>query len=167
MAFKLFDYSLIRSTKSKYCISVSNSVTIEKSYALDCVLDGDGIYEKGCVSFIKCVNGTAYNIECHNGQVFNSITQDCDDPKVVPKPCGNIMDCTLKDDGHYPDLDMGCHSYYTCNSGTFLGHNYCPAGLIFSPENGVCDWQHNVYFPCGLKPHPPTTAKQDSATDVV
>ena len=36
-------------------------------------------------------------------------------------------------DGHFPDLDNGCHSYYTCVEGVFVGHNFCPAG-----EMDVC-----------------------------
>ncbi|ESO90982.1 hypothetical protein LOTGIDRAFT_163491 [Lottia gigantea] len=143
--------------------------------ALDCTVEPDGVYELGCKSFQKCVHGELVGVECHEHLVYNSIIQDCDEhfqllrndfvfvqicprdnytfsfsPAKVAAPCGHMMDCTNKADGHYPDLDQGCHTYYTCNGGVFFGHNYCPAGLVFSVANGVCDWRQNVPIPCGL-----------------
>ncbi|XP_050409736.1 chitin-binding domain protein cbd-1 [Patella vulgata] len=122
----------------------------------DCANQDDGIYEIGCKSFVRCKDGEGETVECEEGLVFNPAIGDCDDPSNVASPCGNLIDCSDKPDGHYPDLDQNCHSYYTCQGGEFFGHNFCPDDLVFNEEIGTCDWEINVYEPCGLLPRPPT-----------
>nr|KAG5690942.1 hypothetical protein BaRGS_034328 [Batillaria attramentaria] len=53
-----------------------------------------------------------------------------------------MKDCSNMADGHYPDLDNNCRSYYTCVEGRFVGHNFCPASV---PKNGRPD---NTYYDC-------------------
>ncbi|ESO98173.1 hypothetical protein LOTGIDRAFT_239076 [Lottia gigantea] len=114
----------------------------------------DGIFEKGCKSFIRCKDGVAETIECGEGYVFNEKIEDCDLIENVDGICGEYIDCSDKANGHYPDMSSFCQTYYTCHEGAFHGHNYCPQGLVYNEELGVCDWQQNTYEPCGLKPRP-------------
>ncbi|KAK6184327.1 hypothetical protein SNE40_002009 [Patella caerulea] len=120
----------------------------------DCTNADDGIYEIGCKSFVRCKDGEGETVECEEGFVFNPKIGDCDDQNYVAPPCGNWIDCTNVPDGTYPDYDQNCTSYYTCQSGEFFGHNYCPGSLVFNEETGICDYKHNVYVPCGLVPRP-------------
>ncbi|XP_070206208.1 probable chitinase 10 [Littorina saxatilis] len=60
-----------------------------------------------------------------------------------------MKDCSNMADGHFADLDNGCHSYYTCVGGAFVGHNFCPSSLVFNEDNKACDWPDNVSPPCG------------------
>ncbi|KAK6184326.1 hypothetical protein SNE40_006820 [Patella caerulea] len=127
--------------------------------SFDCTNEEDGIYEIGCKSFVRCKDGEAETVECEEGFVFNEAIGDCDDQTNVGPPCGEWIDCTNIPDGKYPDYNQDCTSYYTCQNGEFFGHNYCPAGLVFNQETGICDWQNNVYVPCGVLPRPPTNKK--------
>ncbi|KAK6189072.1 hypothetical protein SNE40_005117 [Patella caerulea] len=141
-------------TMSYLFLSLLTVLYVSAETAMFCDNKPDGAYEAGCRSFTRCINETAAVIECSEHEVYNSRIEDCDDPKHVPAPCGHMIDCTDKADGHYADLDQGCHTYYTCNGGSFFGHNFCPAGLVFNADNGVCDWEHSVYEPCGILPRP-------------
>ncbi|KAK6190068.1 hypothetical protein SNE40_002007 [Patella caerulea] len=114
----------------------------------------DGVYEQGCKVFTRCTDGQATIVECAADEVYNPAIEDCDDPNDVAPPCGHIIDCSVKPDGHYADVGFGCHSYYTCEGGRFLGHNFCPVGLVYNEVLDVCDWEHNVYEPCGILPRP-------------
>ncbi|KAK6184328.1 hypothetical protein SNE40_006822 [Patella caerulea] len=116
----------------------------------ECENKPDGVYDAGCKSFIKCEDGKGEGFECDEHTVYNAVIQACDDPKNVAAPCGNMINCSDKPDGHYPDLDQRCHSYYTCNGGSFFGHNFCPTGLVYHQEIEVCDYPHSVPKPCGL-----------------
>ncbi|XP_050411147.1 chondroitin proteoglycan 2 [Patella vulgata] len=120
----------------------------------NCTGQDDGIYEIGCKSFVRCKDGDGETVECEVGLVFNPEIGDCDDENNVEPPCGNWIDCSNIPDGKYPDYDQACTSYYTCQSGEFFGHNYCPEGLVFNEETDNCDYKHAVYEPCGLVPRP-------------
>jgi len=52
-------------------------------------------------------------------------------PANVAAPCGEILDCTGKADGRYADTDNNCESWYTCQDEKFLGHNFCPKGVVY------------------------------------
>ncbi|XP_041347362.1 chitin-binding domain protein cbd-1-like [Gigantopelta aegis] len=121
-------------------------------FCVDCSIRPDGVYGRGCRGFIHCLNHVANVITCQHKQVFNSNTGRCDDPINVPPPCGIIKDCTTKSDGSYADLSVHCRSYYTCNAGTFFGHNFCTPGTVFNEELQTCDWPSDVKQPCGTKP---------------
>ncbi|CAH1772593.1 unnamed protein product, partial [Owenia fusiformis] len=57
--------------------------------------------------------------------------------------------CTGRADGYYPDIETGCTTYYLCSNGNFATRQFCPDGLVFNVNNGVCDWPYNVCPPCG------------------
>merc|ERR1711976_221342 len=106
----------------------------------------------GCKAYTLCRAGKPVEIDCV-GQVFNEEKGGCDDPTNTPPPCGVWKDCSKKEGGTYPDLDVKCESYYTCKDGEFKGHNPCPPGLVYSDELEVCDWPWEVPPPCGTRPY--------------
>jgi len=114
---------------------------------MNCTGVADGNYEIGCRSYVTCTSGVPTSVNCDIGTAYNKDTGRCDDINVIPPPCGVMMDCTNKNDGGY--ADGGCASYYTCVGGVFVGHNFCPASLVFDEVQGVCDWPKNVPAPCG------------------
>merc|ERR1711911_3545 len=119
---------------------------------LNCTAVGDGDYEIGCKTFTTCRDGLAEVRECLNSTVYNSLTSECDQPENVPPPCGQMVDCSTKDNGRYADEDNNCDSFHTCQFGNFLGHQFCPTGLKFSNEKQGCRWPATVEEPCGTKP---------------
>ncbi|XP_069136173.1 peritrophin-48-like [Argopecten irradians] len=113
-----------------------------------------GNVNTGCRNYVKCTNGVGVLVTCQdigNGFVYNKNTGQCDDPNNVPLPCGQQKDCRTKTDGSYADMDNHCHSYYTCNRGTFFGHTICATGLVFDEASQTCNWPQNVLPPCGTK----------------
>ncbi|KAK7475457.1 hypothetical protein BaRGS_00033276 [Batillaria attramentaria] len=116
---------------------------------LNCTGKDDGNYEIGCRVYTVCSGGKSTVVECDPGSVYSTSAGKCDAPANVPPPCGEMKDCSNMADGHYPDLDNNCRSYYTCVEGRFVGHNFCPASLVFNEKNGSCDWPDYVSPPCG------------------
>merc|ERR1711915_75082 len=123
-------------------------------FATDCQNLPDGNYEIGCRSFTRCTGAVVKIVDCDMGQVYNNKTGSCDDPTNVPPPCGVMKDCTNAKDGKFADMEQHCHSYYSCYKGEFLGHNICPASLVFNEVLQTCDWAENVAPPCGTKTGP-------------
>ncbi|XP_064613346.1 uncharacterized protein LOC135477121 [Liolophura sinensis] len=70
-----------------------------------------------------------------------------------PPPCGIQRDCHALHDGRYADTLRlpKCKYYYTCHGGQFLGHNECPGALVFNETLGICDWENDVFPPCGSR----------------
>ncbi|VDI16894.1 chondroitin proteoglycan 2-like [Mytilus edulis] len=122
-------------------------------FAGDCVGKGDGVFEIGCRSYLTCTGGVAKVTNCPNppdpNTVYNNRTKTCDTPAHVGPPCGKLEDCTNKPDARYPDLFNTCHTYYTCQFGTYFGHNSCTPGLVFDFKLQTCNWPQNVLPPCG------------------
>ncbi|XP_029651701.1 chitin-binding domain protein cbd-1-like [Octopus sinensis] len=133
----------------------ANLIVLQQSTAtdvgVDCSTVPDGYYEISCKSFVQCKNGKKYQHYCKGNTVLDKRDMKCKDPDDVPKPCGEYRDCSKRKDGRYPDLDNKCKSYFTCENGHFMGHNLCPAGLVFSKKLQLCDWPYNVKPPCGTK----------------
>ena len=50
--------------------------------------------------------------------------------------CGVFRDCSYRDNGNYPEVETGCHWYYTCSYGMFERHQHCPADELF---HGICE----------------------------
>ncbi|XP_012936665.1 chondroitin proteoglycan 2 [Aplysia californica] len=115
------------------------------------VCDGkpDGNIEIGCRAYTECKGGVATAIACDTDMAYNQDTGVCDNAANVPPPCGVFKNCTNINDGHYADTDNSCKSYYTCISGQFVGHNFCPAALIFNEAQQSCDWPKATPPPCG------------------
>ncbi|XP_060074613.1 protein obstructor-E-like [Ylistrum balloti] len=132
------------------CVLMTALVTVV--LPLDCFGKQDDVYDEGCRSYTKCANETAVIMFCDTGTVYNRDTHTCDDAFNVPPPCGTFRECSTLNDGAYPDIDMLCTSYYTCNRGKFFGHSMCPPGLVFNQGLQVCDWAFNVSKPCGTLP---------------
>ncbi|XP_067681312.1 peritrophin-48-like [Haliotis asinina] len=123
------------------------------AFAVDCVHEGDGVHEKGCRAFITCKNGLATITECQGSYVFDEKTGTCADPNTLTNLCSQSKDCSTLKDGKYPDMGstQKCSTYYTCNGGTFFGHNYCPGGTVFNQALQSCDWPNDTPPPCGTK----------------
>ncbi|OWF56637.1 protein obstructor-E-like [Mizuhopecten yessoensis] len=128
------------------------TVLLSVALSLDCSGKQDGVYDEGCRSYTKCVNETAVVMFCKPYTAYNRDTYTCDDAFNVPPPCGTYRECSTLSDGAYPDIEMTCRSYYTCNRGKFFGHSLCPSRLVFNQELQVCDWTFNVSKPCGTLP---------------
>ncbi|XP_048775921.1 chitin-binding domain protein cbd-1-like [Ostrea edulis] len=127
------------------------AAVVVSALAVDCSTMPDGVYEAGCRSFARCTGAEVTIVDCDKGNVYNNATGSCDDPHNVPPPCGVFRDCSNKKDGKYADMDEHCRSYYTCFKGAFLGHNKCPANLVFNEDLQTCDWPESVKPPCGSK----------------
>ncbi|KAL5016419.1 hypothetical protein ScPMuIL_006008 [Solemya velum] len=117
--------------------------------AVNCTGLADGTHEEGCKSYIRCTGGVRTSVECEDELVFNSQTKACDAPTNVPAPCGVFKNCSNLSDQKYPDLDLGCASYFTCFRHSFYGHNKCPQGLVFNINLQTCDWRDHAPPPCG------------------
>jgi len=117
--------------------------------AVNCTARNDGVYEMGCRSYARCTGGQVSIIDCADDMVYNNNTALCDDPTNVAPPCGNLIDCTGKGDGQYPDMDQHCETWYTCLDEKFLGHNFCPEGTVFDTTLSTCNWKKAVAPPCG------------------
>ncbi|XP_069135330.1 protein obstructor-E-like [Argopecten irradians] len=146
--------SFVRNMESRafttICFFLSSLTAVVLS--LNCTGKPDGVYDEGCRSYTKCHNETAVVMFCIHGTAYNTDTYTCDDAFNVPPPCGTYRECSALGDGAYPDIDMMCSSYYTCNRGMFFGHSLCPGGLVFNQGLQVCDWKLNVSKPCGTLP---------------
>ncbi|GAB1602151.1 chitin-binding domain protein cbd-1-like, partial [Argonauta hians] len=118
---------------------------------VDCSHKKDGYYEISCKSFVECNGGKKHTFYCKGITVLDKSDMKCKNPDKVPKPCGQVIDCSKKKDGRYPDMDTKCKSYFTCDHGQYLGHNFCPPGLVFYQKLQLCDWPYNVPPPCGTK----------------
>merc|ERR1711976_260512 len=118
---------------------------------IDCSDKPDGAYGWGCRAYTVCRDGVGSEVECLYPDVFNPVTKQCDDISNVGPPCGQLRNCSEKEDGRYADLYVDCTAYYTCLNGQYFGHNPCPPGLVFNEEGQVCDWPYNVPPPCGTK----------------
>ncbi|KAK3699358.1 hypothetical protein RRG08_056495 [Elysia crispata] len=118
---------------------------------MNCTGQPDGNYEIGCRSYTICACGKQNIVSCESGMAYNTDTGKCDDMNNIPLPCGVMKDCSALDNNRHADTDNNCRSYYTCNGGIFVGHNFCPANLVFNEENQACDYPDNVRAPCGTK----------------
>ena len=74
-------------------------------------------------------------------------------PSNVDEICGTFRNCEGRDDGRYPDIDRNCRYYFTCYAGKFMGHNPCPAGLVFNYALQTCDYITDIGPPCGINPN--------------
>ncbi|XP_069136171.1 uncharacterized protein [Argopecten irradians] len=119
----------------------------------NCIGRNNGNYEIGCRSYLICKDGQPEIHDCPRNAthftVYDNRTQQCADPLSVMHPCGVLRDCSAVKDGRYPDEEEHCLSFYTCYAGKFLGHNFCPKGLVFDSTQGTCNWENAVPPPCG------------------
>ncbi|XP_045173276.2 uncharacterized protein LOC123534881 [Mercenaria mercenaria] len=117
----------------------------------DCAGKPDGVYESSCQSAVKCTNGTASRLDCTIPQVVNEETRDCDNALNVNSPCGTFRDCSVRNDGGYPDLETKCQWYYMCSYGILYGHHKCAKGLVWNTMLQTCDFPLHTSPPCGTK----------------
>merc|ERR1712244_40834 len=116
---------------------------------MNCTGQPNGNYEIGCRSYATCNNGQAQIVSCDVDMAYNQDTGKCDDVTNIPPPCGVMKDCSSSADGRYADTDNACRTYYTCVAGSFAGHNFCPANLVFNENLQACDWPKAAPPPCG------------------
>ncbi|CAH1801659.1 unnamed protein product [Owenia fusiformis] len=135
-------------------------------------------YFTNCTSFYICLNGVNRGTGfCPGDLVYDDDRDLCDRPDNVCEPCGNkpagscaptvpftgstvtteevstippiYRNCTGKPDGYYPDLENSCAAYFTCAGQVISGFYECPGGLVFDPEDEICDWNYDTCPPCG------------------
>ncbi|XP_052242888.1 uncharacterized protein LOC127852888 [Dreissena polymorpha] len=121
------------------------------THGFNCTGQSDGLYEASCQTAIKCEHETEIHISCTIPKVVNELTGNCDNPFNVNSPCGTFRDCSILDDGGYPDLEAQCHWYYQCSYGIFYGHHKCAGGLVWNTKLQTCDFERNVEPPCGTR----------------
>ncbi|XP_045173934.2 uncharacterized protein LOC123535367 [Mercenaria mercenaria] len=114
-----------------------------------CLNKPDGVYETNCRAYSLCIDGKEEIVNCEIGQAFNTKSKQCESKWNVPPPCGTYRECTDKDDGFYPDLEVKCSSYYVCSNGMFVGHSLCQGGLVYNVNQHVCDYTYSAPPPCG------------------
>ncbi|XP_052799321.1 uncharacterized protein LOC128230932 [Mya arenaria] len=135
-----------------------NRSATERSYlpsaclGFNCTGRADGVYEEGCQTATRCVNQTASHLTCMLPKVINSATWLCDSALNVNTPCGTFRDCSIRDDGGFPDLETHCAWYFMCSYGIFYGHHKCAGGLVWNSVLQTCDFPGNTLPPCGTKP---------------
>ncbi|XP_048777943.1 uncharacterized protein LOC125681767 isoform X2 [Ostrea edulis] len=119
----------------------------------ECVGKNNGVFEIGCRAYVVCHNQHGTIHHCADppalNTVYNSRTKSCDQPHNVPAPCGSWRDCSTLPDKRYADVTTNCTSYYTCQGGTYFGHNFCNPGVVFDENMQICNWPGNVAPPCG------------------
>lgn len=120
----------------------------------------DGIipnFDLDCREFAICENGTiVHSGICPQGKALDPETLICHPRSMMT--CQPIRDiqCELKEDGIYVDVDSGCGTYYLCIKGRILITSFCPEGSSFHVGLGKClssplvpcgDTQHSVILP--------------------
>jgi hypothetical protein len=89
-----------------------------------------------CTQFYRCHQGVAQLFECPSYWWFDPVFEVC---KLARKPS-----CPLTNDEliilPHP---THCNAFYICDWGNPVLH-YCPANLLFSNVNKVCDFPQNV-----------------------
>ncbi|XP_061162687.1 chondroitin proteoglycan 2-like [Saccostrea echinata] len=128
-------------------------ILFDIAFGQNCVGRVDGVYDAGCRAYTTCKGGVGTITECKQPNVFNRDTNRCDDPANVHEICGTFRDCDGRDDGRYPDVDRKCQYYFTCFAGKFMGHNPCPASLVFNYALQTCDYITDMGPPCGVNPN--------------
>ncbi|CAG9565997.1 unnamed protein product [Danaus chrysippus] len=153
--------------------------------------DGVLIAHEHCDKFYKCANGKNVPMNCPAGLFYNPHKQVCDYPsnvecgdRVNPNPGNDDDDC---DDDNNGGDDNGpcncdpdkapvicgepgsegvlvahehCDKFYKCFNGKNVSMN-CPAGLLYNPHKGWCDYPSNVK--CGDRVIPdPEDEKPDN-----
>ncbi|CAH1801656.1 unnamed protein product, partial [Owenia fusiformis] len=135
-------------------------------------------YFNNCTSYYTCQGGESRGTTiCPGDLVFDDFRNICDRVENVCEPCGTlspenciptppftgstvttdevsteppiIRNCTGRPDGYYPDLEEGCRTLYTCRDQVMSGYYECPDGLVFDPEDNICDWPYGTCPPCG------------------
>ncbi|XP_046650072.1 chitin-binding domain protein cbd-1-like isoform X2 [Daphnia pulicaria] len=130
----------------------------------------DGFYpisETTCSSnYYACLDGNAYLETCRGYSVFDPIEKICTTNSsfcgVITSPTASLTSTTSavatptttkpsgtsapftcpSPNGNFADPNS-CNQYYQCsnsNPNLFV----CPAGLVFNPAIGTCDWPYNV-----------------------
>ncbi|XP_060566619.1 uncharacterized protein LOC132725499 [Ruditapes philippinarum] len=117
----------------------------------DCTGKPNGVYESSCQSAIFCTDNTTRKLDCTIPKVVNEETGECDNALNVHTPCGTFRDCSVRDDGGYPDLETNCQWYYMCSYGILYGHHKCANGLVWNTVLQTCDFPLDVLPPCGRK----------------
>ncbi|CAL1548495.1 unnamed protein product [Lymnaea stagnalis] len=120
-----------------------------------CVNRPEGwVAEIGCWGSKICSNGTLVVNTCPGGTVLDRESMTCVESSANSTGCGKEAQCLGRPDGRYPDLSVGCISFYWCMNGANLGRFYCTSGLIFDREKGICNWPFDALPPCGTKEVP-------------
>ncbi|KAL4223024.1 hypothetical protein ACF0H5_016502 [Mactra antiquata] len=117
----------------------------------DCSIKPDGHYEISCKAYDECKNNVLTQVECGQDMVYDHNLPGCNAEKLVAPPCGLYRDCSIRNDGTYPDYELNCTSYFTCHNNFYYGHNFCPDDLVFDSTLLLCTWPRDVYPPCGTK----------------
>lgn len=107
------------------------------------------------------IHGKTPTVQCIIGPLFDVPLTKCFSkqfdihfsPANVHEICGTFRDCEGRDDGRYPDIDRKCQYYFTCYARKFMGHNPCPAGLVFNFALQTCDYITDIGPPCGINPN--------------
>ncbi|KAI8783698.1 hypothetical protein BgiMline_023862 [Biomphalaria glabrata] len=105
--------------------------------------------EIACWGYKRCENGIARVYNCPKDTVLERDSLKCVKIGTGNTACGKVKDCTGLADGNYPDLDVGCISFYACSGGTFMGRHYCDANLVYDRRLVACNYKQNVPAPCG------------------
>ncbi|KAH9499964.1 hypothetical protein Btru_076038 [Bulinus truncatus] len=129
---------------------------------LVCAVQGDwnpctgrlegALAEIGCWGYKRCIKGVPRTFACPNNTVLERDSLKCVRIGTGNTACGKPTSCAGLADGNYPDLGVGCISFYSCANGLFMGRHYCDANLVFDRPLDACNWIENVPAPCGTKP---------------
>lgn len=102
---------------------------------------------------VQCIIGPLIDVPLIKCFFFFKIFDIHFSPANVHEICGTFRDCEGRDDGRYPDVDRKCQYYFTCYARKFMGHNPCPAGLVFNFALQTCDYITDIGPPCGINPN--------------
>ncbi|WKY15658.1 hypothetical protein Q1695_000834 [Nippostrongylus brasiliensis] len=140
----------------------ATSAVVKDVVSSECTNLPDGQYGSPCnTRFILCSNGVVYYMTCPKDLVFDSkqsrcvFADECGGAPLPHSPADVVLkhdvpvpsrgDCVGKPDGLH---SLGCTSeFLQCVDGKAYSL-YCPAGLVFVKEIGVCD----IPSACSNKP---------------
>jgi len=125
------------------------SVSVSDS-DFECPADGLHADPADCRSFYQCDGEKFHHQACAAGTVFNPNLGICDFESDYDCEGGKEK-FQCPSNGLYPNPAQ-CSSFYNCYEGK-ANLQQCPAGTVFNPNIGTCDFEAN--YDCNAVPVPP------------
>lgn len=95
-------------------------------------------HPKSCSTYFMCVSGTANQLTCSPGTLWNEIHNYCDDANQV------VCNFQCPSEGlHFFAHEFSCQHFFMCAAGARTLET-CAEGLLFDPAEGRCDFAVNV-----------------------
>lgn len=145
--------------------TVGSSVNSDNDYAIlkddrRCPVNSNGTVQFGnpnsCASYYVCYNGNAHLLICDGTELYSEEASSCVASEIsacavlAPVTVNNSPRCILEKQQGLPIYfckHNSYDSYYKCENGNAVEYK-CPKGLIWNPNNNVCEFYGNKCNNC-------------------